>query len=131
MWPCCTWTTAYRLILPHLQFNTLMSLASQHSAHAAIHVRAMFLEAAVLLVFLEFLRQIQGENYELGLLPLFLCLLNKMRIFDGGNISVLCSGISVGWMFTLVGSGCEAINNAWRAELHLNMSTYPQRNSSG
>ena len=42
-----------------------MSLASQHSAHAAIHVRAMFLEAAVLLVFLEFLRQIQGENLHL------------------------------------------------------------------
>ena len=38
-------------------------------------------------------------------------LLNKMRIFDGGNTSVLCSGISVGRMFASVCS-CEAISDA-------------------
>ena len=53
----------------HGQFNALMFLALRHSTYAAINdlvARAMFLEAAVLLLSLfiseEFLRPIQGEN---------------------------------------------------------------------
>ena len=63
-----------------------MFLALQHSTYAFIHdlvARAM-LEAAVLLLF--------------------------MTISEGGNTSVLCSGISVVWIFTSVFRGCcEAI----------------------
>ena len=43
------------ILVFHWQFNTLMFLALQHSTYAAIHdlvARAMFLEAAVLLLFL-------------------------------------------------------------------------------
>ena len=76
----------------------------------------MFLEAVVLLLFLSEI----SPSDTMGKLGLVYChcfciliLLNKMRIFEGGNTSVLCSGITAGWMFTSVCHGCcEAINNA-------------------
>ena len=77
-----------------------------HFTYAAIHdlvARAMFWEAAVLLLFVS---EISPSDTR-GKVSLVYChcsciLLNKMRIFEGGNTSVLCSGItiSVGWMFT-------------------------------
>ena len=75
-----------------------MFLALQHSTYAAIHdlvPRAMVLEAAVLLLFIseEFLRRIQGEKLSLVYCHCSCILLNKMGIFEGGNTSVLCSGI--------------------------------------
>ena len=93
-----------------------MFLALQHSTYAAIHdlvARAMFWEAAVLLLFVS---EISPSDIR-GKLSLVYChcsciVLNKMKIFEGGNTSVLCSGItiSVGWMFTSVCRGCcEAI----------------------
>ena len=88
-----------------------MFLALHHSAHAAICVfvaRAMFLEAAVLL---EISSSIQGKT-SLVHCHCSCILLNKMKIFDGGNTSVLCSGISVGWMFASVFNCCEARNHA-------------------
>ena len=93
-----------------------MFLALQHSTYAAIHdlvARAMFWEAAVLLLFVSEI----SPSATRGKLSLVYChcsciLLNKMKIFEGGNTSDLCSGItiSVGWMFTSVCRGrCEAI----------------------
>ena len=81
-----------------------MFLTLQHSTYAAIHdlvVRAMFLEAAVLLLFIS---EISPSDIRVKL-SLVYChcsciLLKKMRIFEGGNTNVLCSGISVGWMFS-------------------------------
>ena len=75
----------------------------------------MFLETAVLLLNL-FISEISPsdtrEKLSLVYCHCFCILLNKMRIFEGGNTSVLCSGISVGWMFTSVFCGCsEAIYN--------------------
>ena len=99
------------------QINALMFLALQHSTYAAIYdlvTRAMFLEAAVLLLSL-FISEISPSDTR-GKLSFVYChcsciLLNKMRIFEGGNTSVLCSGVSVGWMFTSVCRGCwEAIS---------------------
>ena len=97
-----------------------MFLALQHSTYAAIHdlvARAMFLEAAVLSLLLSlFISEISPSDIR-GKLSLVYCycsciLMNKMRIFVGGNTSVLCSGISVGWMFTSICRGfCEAIYN--------------------
>ena len=93
-----------------------MFLALQHSTYAAIHDivdRAMFLGAAVLLLTL-FISEISPPD-TWGKVSLVYChwsciLLKKMRIFKGGNTSVLCSGILVGWMFTSVCRGCcEAI----------------------
>ena len=59
--------------------------------------------------------------------------LNKLRILEGGNTIVLCSGISVGWMLppfaAVVAKRYKTM--LWWGELLLNMSTYPQRNSSG
>ena len=103
------------------QINALMSLALQHSTnydstYATIHdlvARAMFLETAVLLLSL-FISEISPSDTR-GKLSFVYChcsciLLNKMRIFEGGNTSVLC-GVSVGWMFTSVCRGCwEAIS---------------------
>ena len=88
-----------------------MFLALQHSTYAAIHdlvPRAMVLEAAVLLLFIseEFLRRIQGENLAWSTAIVLVFFLNKMGNFQGGNTSVLCSGISVEWMFTSVCRGC-------------------------
>ena len=92
-----------------------MFLALQHSTYAAIHdlnARAMFLEAAVLLLSL-FISEISPSDKR-GKLSLVYChcsciLLHKMRIFERRNTSVLCSGISVGWMFTSVCRDyCEA-----------------------
>ena len=78
-----------------------MFLALQRSTYAAIHdlvARAMFLEAVVLLLSL-FISEISPSDTS-GKLSLVSChcsciliLLNKMRIFDGGNTSVLSSGI--------------------------------------
>ena len=93
-----------------------MFLALQHSTYAAIHdlvARAMFWEPAVLLLFVS---EISPSDTR-GKLSLVYShcssiLLNKMKIFEGGNTSVLCSGItiSVGKMFTSVCCGCcEAI----------------------
>ena len=53
-----------------------MFLAFQRSTYAAIHdlvARAMFLEAVVLLLFLKFLRPIQGENlaWSTAIVPVF------------------------------------------------------------
>ena len=73
------------ILVFHWQFNALMFLALQHSAYAAIHdlvAGAMFLEAAVLLLFI-------SENFPSdtrGKLSLVYrhcsrILLNKMRIF--------------------------------------------------
>ena len=87
-----------------------MFLALQHSTYAAIYdlvARAMFLEAAVLLLSIS---EISPSDTR-GKLSLVYChcsciLLRKMRIFKGRNTSVLCSGISVAWMFTSVCLGC-------------------------
>ena len=126
------------ILVFYWQINALMFLALQHSTYAAIHElvgRALFLETAVLLLSL-FISEISLSDTR-GKLSLVYChcscILLKMRISEGGNTRVLCSGISVEWMFTSVCRGCcEAINTMlWRGELHLNMSTYPQRNSSG
>ena len=130
-----------------------MFLALQHSTHATIHdlvARALFLEAAILLLFIS---EISPSDTR-GELSLVYChcsciLLDKMRIFEGGNTGVLCSGISVEWMFTstrlkyhctvrqyflLRKSSClppfaavvakryKLKTMLWRAELHLNMS---------
>ena len=57
-------------------------------------------------------------------------LFKKMRIFNGGKNSVLCSGISVGWMFNFVCSCCEAINDAVEGSTSSEHVAYPQRNSS-
>ena len=86
------------ILVFHWQFNTLMFLALQHSTYAAIHglvARAMFWEAAVLLLFVS---EISPSDTR-GKLSLVYChcssiLLNKMKIFEGGNTSVLCSGIA-------------------------------------
>ena len=75
-----------------------MFLALQQSIYAAIHdlvARAMFWEASVLLLFVS---EISPSDTR-GKLSLIYChysciLLNKMRIFEGGNTSVLCSGIT-------------------------------------
>ena len=117
-----------------------MFLALQRSTCAAIHdfivARAMFLEAVVLLLFISEISPSDTRG-KLGLVychcSSILILLNKMRIFEGGNTSVLCSGISVVWMFTSVFAVVAKRYKTmlWRAEVHLNMSTYPQRNSSG
>ena len=102
------------ILVFHWQFNALMFLALQHSTYAVIHdlvARAMFLEAAVLLLFIS---EISPSDTR-GKLSLVYChcsciLLNKVRIFEGGNTSVLCNGISIRWMFTSVCRGCcEAI----------------------
>ena len=97
-----------------------MFLALQRSTYAAIHdlvAPAMFLEAVVLLLSL-FISEISPSDTrgKLGLVyyhcSCILILLNKMRIFEGGNTSVLCSGITAGWMFTSVCRGCcGAIQN--------------------
>ena len=94
-----------------------MFLALQRSTYAAIHdlvARAMFLEAVDF-----FISEISPSDTrgKLGLVycrcSCILILLNKMRIFEGGNTSVLYNGITTGWMFTSVCRGCcEAINNA-------------------
>ena len=98
------------ILVFYWQLNALMFLALQHSTYAAIHdlvARAMFLEAA-------FISEISPSDTR-GKHSLVYChcsciLLNKMRIFEGGNTSVLHSGILVGWMFTSVFRGCcEAI----------------------
>ena len=100
------------ILVFYWQINALMFLVLQHSTYAAIHdlnARAMFLEAAVLLLSL-FISELSPSDTR-GKLHLVYChcssiLLNKMRIFEGGNTS----GISVGWMFTSVCRGCcEAI----------------------
>ena len=96
-----------------------MFLALQRSTYAAIHdlvARAMFLEAVVLLLFISEISPSDTRG-KLGLVychcSCILILLNKMRIFEAGNTSVLCSGITAGWMFTSLCRGCcEAINNA-------------------
>ena len=67
------------------------------------------LETAVLLFSL-FISEISPSDTR-GKLSFVYChcsciLLNKMRIFEGGNTSALCSGVSVGWMFTSVCRGC-------------------------
>ena len=100
-----------------------------HSTYAAIHdlvARAMVLEAAVLLLFIS---EISPSDTR-GKLSLVYChcsciLLNQMRIFEGGNTSVLFSSIFA----AVVAKRYKTM--LWRAKLHLNMSTYPQRNSSG
>ena len=88
------------ILVFHWQFNALLFLALQHSTYAAIHdlvARAMFLEAAVLLLSVS---KILPSDTR-GKLSLVYChcsciLLSKMRIFERRNTSVLCSGISVG-----------------------------------
>ena len=98
------------ILVFYWQINALMFLALQHSTYAAIHdlvARTMFLEAAVLLLSIS---EISPSDTK-GNLSLVYChcsciLLSKMRIFEGGNTSVLCSDISVGWMFTFVCRGC-------------------------
>ena len=89
-------------------------LALQHSTYAAIHdlvARVMFLEAAVLLLFISEISPSDTRRK----LSLVYChcsciLLKKMRIFEGGNTSLLYSAVSVVWMFTSVFRGCcEAI----------------------
>ena len=104
------------ILVFHWQINALMFLALQRSTYAVIHdlvARAMFLETAVLLLS-SFISEISPSDTR-GKLSLVYChcsciLLNKMRIFEGGDTSLLCSGISVGWMFTSVSRGCcEAI----------------------
>ena len=95
-----------------------MFLALKRSTYAAIHdlvARAMFF-AVVLLLFISEISP-SDTRVKLGLVychcSCILILLTKMRIFEGGNTSVLCSGITTGWMFTSVFRGCcEAINNA-------------------
>ena len=91
-----------------------MFLALQHSTYATIHdlvARTLFLEAAILLLFIS---EISPSDTR-GELSLVYChcsciLLDKMRIFEGGNTSVLCRGISFEWMITSVCSRCcEAI----------------------
>ena len=80
------------ILVFHWQFNTLMFLALQHSTYAAIHdfvARAMFLEAAVLLLFISEI----SPSDTTGKLSLVYChcsyiLLNKMRIFERGNLLV-------------------------------------------
>ena len=92
-----------------------MLLALQHSTYAAIYdlvARAMFLEAAVLLlsIFSEISPSDTRGKLSLVYCHCFCILLSKMRIFEGSNTSVLCSGIAVGLMFTSVCRGCcEAI----------------------
>ena len=58
-----------------------MFLALHHSAHAAIsHVlvaRAMFLEAAVLLIFISGISLPEQGKNELNLLPLFMCFVEQ------------------------------------------------------
>ena len=118
-----------------------MLLALQRSTHAAIHdlvAPAMFLEAVVLLFSLFISESSPSDTRgKLGLVychcSCILSFLNKMRIFEGGNTSVLCSGITAVWMSTSVcRCFCEAIlNMPWMAELHLNISIYPQRSSPG
>ena len=69
----------------HWQINKLRFLALQHSAHAAIHglaARAMFLEAAVLLLSIfEISSSDTRVKRELGLLPLFLCFVEQNEVF--------------------------------------------------
>ena len=102
------------ILVFYWQLNALMFLALQHSTYVAIHdlvARAMFLETAVLLLSISEISPSETR----GKLSLVYCqcsciLLSKMKIFEGGNTSVLCSGFSVGWMFTSVCRGCcEAI----------------------
>ena len=104
------------ILVFYWQFNALTFLALQHSTYAAIHdlvARAMFLEAGSLLLFLS---EISPSDTR-GKLSLVYChcsciLLNKVEIFEGENPSILCSGISIGWMFISVCRGCcEAIKN--------------------
>ena len=103
------------ILVFYWQINALMFLALQHSTYAAIHDligRALFLETAVLLLSL-FISDIPLSDTR-GKLSLVYChcscILLKMRISEGGNTSVLCSGISFEWMFTSVCRGCcEAI----------------------
>ena len=102
------------ILVFHWQLNALMFLALQHSTYVAIHdlvARAMFLEAESLLLFISEISPFDTR----GRLSLVYChcsciLLNKVGIFERGNASVLCSGISSGWMFTSVCRGfCEEI----------------------
>ena len=101
------------ILVFHWQLNALMFLALQHCTYAAIHdlvARAMFLEARGCGFLLLFISEISPSDTR-GKLSMVYChcsciLLNKMRIFEGGNTSVLCSGISVRWMFTSVCRGC-------------------------
>ena len=89
-----------------------MFLDLQSSTYAAIHglvARTMFLGAVVLLLFISEISPSDTRG-KLGLVychcSCILILLNKMRIFEGGNTSVLSSGITAGWIFTSVCCGC-------------------------
>ena len=89
-----------------------MFLALQLSTYTAIYdlvARAMFLEAVVLLLFISEISPSDTRG-KLGVVYChcsgILILLDKMRIFKGGNTNVLWSGITAGWMFTSVCCGC-------------------------
>ena len=99
-----------------------MFLALQRSTYAAIHCllpRAMFLEAVVLPLFISEISPSDTRG-NLGLVychcSCILILLNKMRIFEGGNTSVLCSGITAGWMFT---SFAAIVEKRYKTMLHV------------
>ena len=86
-----------KLLVFHWKFNIFMFLALQHSAgHATIHdlvARAMFLEAAVPGLRFYYYLFPKFIGYK-GIKSLVYChcsciLLNKIRIFDGGNNSIL------------------------------------------
>ena len=87
------------ILVFHWQFNALMFLALQHSTYAVIHdlaARAMSLEAAVLLLFVsEISPSCTRGKRSLVYCHCYCILLNNMRIFKGGNTSVLCSGICI------------------------------------
>ena len=75
------------ILVFHWQLNALMFLGLQHSTYAAIHdlvARAMFLEAAVLLLFISEISPSDTRG-ELSLVyrHCSCILLNKMRIFEG------------------------------------------------
>ena len=127
------------ILVFYWQINALMFLALQHSTYAAILdlvARAMFLEAAVLLLSL-FISEISPSNTR-GKLRLVYChcscsLWNKMRIFEEEILSYCAVAFQSGGCLppfaAVVAKRYKTMQ--WRAELHLNMSTYPQRNSSG
>ena len=123
-----------------------MFLALQHSTYAAIldliqydcrHnynlvARAMFLEAAVLLLSL-FISEISPSNTR-GKLRLVYChcsciLWNKIRIFEE-EILAYCAVVfqSSGCLPPFAAVVAKRYKTMlWWGELHLNMSTYPQR----
>ena len=121
------------ILVLHWQFNALMFLALQHSTYAAIHYLG-HLSSCSSYVFggcgFTIISEISPSDTRGKLEHCSCILLNKMR----EEIKTYCAVV-------FQSGGClppfaEVVSKRyktmlWRAEVHLNMSTYPQRNSSG